>query len=151
MPAADAGPLSLRTSRTFPAPREAVFRAWTEAEAVKRWFIEPGEGRWTEEPQLDPRPGGLYRFAGESGGKAWCVHGTYREVKAPERLVFTWEWEDYPEKGDSGRTLVTVEFHDRGGQTELSLTHEGFSHEASREDHRKGWDGCLDAIQELLS
>ena len=45
MPAADAGPLSLRTSRTFKAPREAVYRAWTEAEAVRRWFIEAGEGR----------------------------------------------------------------------------------------------------------
>ena len=147
----EAGPLSLRTSRTIAAPREKVFRAWTEAEAVRRWFIEPTEGRWTEEPQLDARPGGRYRFSGESGGKAWCIYGTYREVKPPERLVFTWEWEDYPEKGESGKTLVTVEFLDRGGQTELLLTHEGFPNEASREDHRAGWSGCFDAIQRLLS
>ncbi len=105
--------LSLRASRTFAARRETVFRAWTTAEAIRRWFIEPSDGRWTEEPLLDPRPGGQYRFAGESAGKPWCVHGTYREVRPPERLVFTWEWDDHPNPGDSGRTLVTVDFVDR--------------------------------------
>jgi len=147
----ETGPLSLRAARTFRAPRERVFRAWVDPEALKRWFIEPTEGRWAAEPQLDPRPGGQYRLAGESGGKAWCVHGTYREVKPPERLVFTWEWEDHPNPGDSGQTLVTVEFHDRGAHTELVLLQEGFPHEASREDHRTGWAGCFDAMERLLA
>lgn len=143
--------LSLRAARTFAAPRERVFRAWVEPEALKRWFIEPTEGSWTAEPMLDPRAGGAYRFKGESAGKPWCVYGTYREVTPPLRLVFTWEWEDHPNPGDSGKTVVTVEFHDRGGHTELVLSQEGFPHEASREDHRKGWDGCFDAIRKLLS
>jgi uncharacterized protein YndB with AHSA1/START domain len=144
-------PLSLRATRTFAASRERVFRAWTEAEAVRRWFIEPSEGRWTEAPQIDARPGGRYRLAGESGGKPWCVYGTYREVKPPERLVFTWEWDDYPNPGESGRTLVTVEFLERGQRTELVLTHEGFPHESSRDEHSQGWTGCFDAIERLLS
>lgn len=146
----ETGPLSLSTSRTFAAPRERVFRAFVEADQLKRWFIEPSEGRFTEEPQIDARPGGRYRFAGESAGKAWCVHGTYREVVPPERLVFTWEWEDYPEKGEHGNTLVTVELRERAGRTELVLTHEGFAHDASREDHRKGWEGCFDGIAKVL-
>jgi len=144
-------PLSLRATRTFATPREKVFRAWTTPEAVKRWFIEPGDGRWTEEPQLDPRPGGRYRFAGESGGKPWCVQGTYREVRPPELLVFTWEWDDHPNPGDTGRTLVTVDFVDRHGTTELILTQEGFPHEVSREDHSTGWAGCFDSMERLLS
>lgn len=72
-------------------------------------------------------------------------------MKAPERLVFTWLWEDHPNLGDSGDTLVTVELFDRGGRTELILTHEGFVSEAAREDHATGWEGCFHAIQRLLS
>lgn len=143
--------LRLRAARTFEARRERVFRAWTTPEAIRRWFIEPADGRWTEDPQVDPRPGGHYRFAGESGGKPWCVHGTYREVKPPERLVFTWEWEDHPNPGDSGRTLVTVEFLERGGRTEVVLTQQGFPHEASRQDHDTGWAGCFESLERLLS
>jgi uncharacterized protein YndB with AHSA1/START domain len=142
---------ALCARRSFAAPREKVFKAWTEAAAVKQWFIEASEGRWTEEPQLDPRPGGQYRFAGVSGAKAWCVHGTYREVKPPERLVFTWLWEDYPNPGESGDTLVTVEFLDRGAQTEIVLTHEQLPNEAARADHAGGWEGCFDAIARLLA
>jgi uncharacterized protein YndB with AHSA1/START domain len=147
----DVTSLALRVSRTFAASRERVFRAWTTPEAIRAWFIEPPEGRWTEEPELDPKPGGRYRFAGESGGKPWCVHGTYREVQAPDRLVFTWEWEDHPNPGDSGKTLVTVEFLERDGHTELILTHQGFPHEASRQDHDTGWGQCFDAMERLLS
>jgi len=143
--------LSLRASRTFAAPRPRVFRAWTTAEAVRRWFIEPTEGRWTEDPYLDPRPGGQYRFTGESGGKPWCVHGTYQEVQPPERLVFTWEWDDHPNPGDSGRTLVTVEFVERDGKTDLILTQEGFPHETSRQEHAAGWAGCFDSMESVLS
>jgi len=149
--ASSAKTFSLSTRRRFTAPRETVFKAWTEVAAVKQWFIEASEGRWTEEPQLDPRPGGQYRFAGISGAKAWCIHGTYREVKPPERLVFTWLWEDYPNPGDSGDTLVTVEFFERDGGTEIVLKHELLPNQAARADHAGGWEGCLDAIGRLLA
>ncbi|HSB62310.1 MAG TPA: SRPBCC family protein [Vicinamibacteria bacterium] len=142
--------LSLRVSRTFAAPRHAVFRAWTDPAAIRQWFIEPTGGRWTEEPRVDARPGGEYRLAGESGGKRWCIHGVYREVKPPERLVFTWLWEDHPNPGDSGDTVVTVEFLERGGRTEVVLTHHGFADEAARKDHATGWGECYDAIERFL-
>lgn len=145
------GTLAVHVSRTFAASREKVFGAWIDQAAVKQWFIDAADGRWIEEPSLDPRPGGRYRLSGESGGKRWTIGGTYREVTPPERLVFTWEWKDYPEPGDDGDTLVTVEFFDRGGKTELVLTHEKFTSEASREDHAKGWAGCFDALERLLA
>ena len=145
------GPLSLRVARTFAAPRDKVFRAWTDPQAARQWFIEASEGHWTQEPELEARVGGHYRFTGESGGKAWSIHGTFREVKAPEKLVFTWLWEDHPNPGDSGDTVVTLEFLDRGGHTELVLTHERFPSEAARNDHATGWAGCFDGIERLLS
>jgi uncharacterized protein YndB with AHSA1/START domain len=151
MAAAEARPpLSVRSARTIAAPREKVFRAWTEPAAIRRWFVEESEGRFTEEPQLDVRPGGAYRFTGESGGKPWSIHGTYKEVRPPERLVFTWLWEGHPEPDGSGDTLVTVEFHDRGGSTEVVVIHENFTSEAAREDHARGWEGCLAAMARFM-
>ena len=144
-------PLAVRVARTFAAPRETVFKAWIDPEAIKVWFIQPTEGEWTAEPEIEARPGGRYRLTGTSSGKPWSIHGTYREVTPPERLVFTWEWDDYPNPGDSGDTVVVVEFFERGGETEIVLTHERFSNEAARDDHAKGWEECFDAIQRLLS
>lgn len=144
-------PLSVRVARTYAARRERVFRAWTDAQAIRRWFIDPGDAEWTDEPQLDARAGGTYRFTGTSKGKPWSIHGTYREVTPPERLVFTWEWEDHPEPGLAGDTLVTVELFERAGGTELVVTQERFPSAASREEHREGWEGCLAAIERLLA
>jgi uncharacterized protein YndB with AHSA1/START domain len=143
-------PLALEARRRYPAPPERVFAAFTNPEAVKRWFVDPAEGRFTEEPVLDARPGGRYRFEGENGGKKWCVHGEYKEVDPPRRLVFTWLWEDYPNPGDSGDTLVSVDFLDRGGETEVVLRHERFANEPARQDHAKGWEECLAAIGRVL-
>jgi uncharacterized protein YndB with AHSA1/START domain len=107
--------------------------------------------RWTEPPELDARPGGHYRFTVAKEDKVWSIHGTYREVRAPERLVFTWQWENDPIRGDAGDSLVTIEFFDRGGRTEVVLTHEKLANEAIRKEHAAGWAGCLDAIGALLS
>ncbi|HSS44215.1 MAG TPA: SRPBCC domain-containing protein [Thermoanaerobaculia bacterium] len=140
-------PIALKVSRTFPAPREKVFRAWTETEALKSWFA-PSEKYVTRIARLDVRVGGAYRIEMEIEGKAHIVAGTYREVNPPERLVFTWKWETEPRHGDS---LVTIEFLDRGGKTEVILTHEKFPSEAARDEHNKGWTGCLDRLEKFLS
>jgi uncharacterized protein YndB with AHSA1/START domain len=80
-------------------------------------------------------------------GEEYYLRGVFREVSPPERLVFTMAWQEGEMKGLE--TLVTVEFHDRGGATELVLTHEGFPAEAAREAHNQGWTSsfnCLDGI-----
>jgi uncharacterized protein YndB with AHSA1/START domain len=136
----------VRVTRTFPARRARVFRAFVEAEAIEIWFAGPSRLRWTEPPQLDVRPGGRYRFTVTDGDKLWCIYGTYREVAAPERLVFTWEWDRDPSDGSSGRTLVTVELQERGDETEVVLTHEDLPSEQSRRDHAQGWEECLDLV-----
>jgi uncharacterized protein YndB with AHSA1/START domain len=69
--------------------------------------------------------------------------GTYREVRPPERLVCTWRWEAEPEYGE---TLVTVEFLDRGGSTEVVLTHELFPTDEARRGHEQGWTSSLDRL-----
>jgi uncharacterized protein YndB with AHSA1/START domain len=143
-------PRRLRVTHTVAAARERVFRAWLEPEAIRAWFL-PADGSWTEPPAVDARAGGHYRFTVVHQGLPYCIHGTYLEVSPPDRLVFTWLWEDDAIRGDSGDTVVTVELFDRGGRTEIVVTHERFTSEEACEEHRVGWAGCLAEIEKLLS
>jgi len=149
MPSArsDAG-TSLRITRTFAAPREKVFKAWTDPAALKKWFA-PGDDYATLIAEVDLRVGGRYRIQIRSPkGHLNTVAGVYREIEPPEKLVFTWSWQ---EGGmDVGETLVTVEFRDRGNTTELILTHEVFPTAEGRDEHSKGWAGCLDRLPKAL-
>jgi uncharacterized protein YndB with AHSA1/START domain len=145
-----AAPIFLKIARTIPAPREKVFRAWTDAEALKKWFA-PSEKYVTRIPHFDARAGGTYRIEMELEGKVYTVGGSFREVKPPERLVFTWRWENEPDRGDAGDTLVTIEFFERDGSTEVVLTHEKFPSDAARDEHNKGWTGCFDRLGQYVS
>lgn len=140
---------ALRITRTFRASREKVFRAWTEPEALKRWFA-PDDAFDTRVLHFDPRPGGRYRIDMRKDDVSHIVAGEYREVNPPARLVFTWKWENHPERGTED-TIVTLEFLDHGGSTELVLTHERFPDAAIRDDHNKGWTGCLDRLARYAS
>jgi uncharacterized protein YndB with AHSA1/START domain len=138
----------LRLTRIFQAPRALVFRAWTETEQLKQWLC-PHE-HWGLEVEADPRVGGSFRFVMKDteNGRDHIVRGTYREIRSPERLIFTWQWEtDHP---GFPETVVTVDFRDLGGQTEVTLTHEALPSPESRESHAKGWNGCLDRLAKLL-
>jgi uncharacterized protein YndB with AHSA1/START domain len=84
-------------------------------------------------------------------GEFFTTVGTYREVKAPERLVFTWQFEKDGSGDEFGEVeppemLVTLEFRARGKQTELLLTHEKFASVESRDRHEDGWNRCLDSL-----
>ena len=140
---------ALRITRTLEAPRERVFRAWTRPETLTRWF-SPTARHVTRVPELDARVGGRYAIEMELEGKVYRVSGTYREVRFPDRLVFTWRWEKEPDHGDVGETRVTIELHERGGRTELVLTHEGFENPKPREEHEQGWAGCLAGLKRFL-
>jgi uncharacterized protein YndB with AHSA1/START domain len=142
-----AAPAALRIARTYTAPREKVFRAWTDPQALTRW-LAPRDGFSTEVLELDLRPGGRYRIDMIEAGRTHRVAGTYLEVRPPERLVFTWKWEG--ESAHLEETRVTIELFERGQETELVLTHDRFTDPASRDEHGKGWNGCLDSLGRFL-
>lgn len=145
--AAQVPTIALRMRRTFKAPRERVFRAWTDPEKLARWWGP--ETRTCPFAELDPRPGGRWRtcMRAEDGAENW-VQGVYREVDPPARLVFTWAWEDNGVPGHE--TLVTIEFHDRGDETEMVFTHEGFATEESRDLHDQGWTSSWVSFADYL-
>lgn len=142
--AADQRAATLEIRRLIPAARERVFDAWTQAKELDRWTAPPP---MTARAQVDLRVGGRYRIVMRGpDGIDRSVGGVYRVVERPSKLVYTWKWEESP-MGDS---LVTVEFHDRGKETEIVLRHEGLSDVESRNRHEHGWNGCLDNLVDLM-
>ena len=138
---------TLTLRRTYPASRKKVFDAWTDPQALSRWFAPSPEHRCAE-AVVDLRVGGRYRIDMRTpDGTSHPVGGVFREIKASERLVFTWRWEK-PEL-DEGETLVTVQLREHGDGTEMELTHELPTVE-SRDKHGWGWKGCLAGLNEYF-
>jgi uncharacterized protein YndB with AHSA1/START domain len=142
-------PTAIRIVRTFRAPVEAVFAAWTSPEMLRRWY-QPGADWDTPLAELDLRVGGRLRVAmRDPTGDVFAGGGEYVEVDPLRRLVFTWTW-DRPEVG-AGTQLVEVEFTDHGdGTTTVVLTNRGLHGEASMDSHRDGWDASFDNLVDVL-
>ena len=142
-----AGP-ALVLRRIYAAPRQRVFDAWTKPELAVKVL---GTGEVTvKEVQMDVRTGGTYKIVMlQPNGERWNVGGTYRDVRPPERLSMTWRWEeDKPE--DEQDTLLTLEFNEVDGGTELVLTHEQFASVESRDGHQKGWTEIMNQLDAIV-
>ncbi len=135
----------MRITRTVPASPERVFAAFTEPELLQQWW---GPAGFTlPQASVDLRVGGRYRFGMQPPqGDVMYLVGTFREIKRPDRLVYTWAWESAPEM----ETIVTVEFRDVEGDTEITVTQEPFPDDEARQQHRYGWEGGLDRLTEIL-
>jgi len=134
--------------RVFDAPRSLVFRAWTDPKMAVHWWGP--QGFTTVSCDMDVRPGGKWhRAMRASGGSLHYARGVYREIVAPERLVFTHAWEDAD--GRLGHeTLVSVILVELGGRTELTLRQATFDMVTARDAHLGGWSSCLERFAEYL-
>jgi uncharacterized protein YndB with AHSA1/START domain len=146
---------TLQLRRTFAAPRAKVFEAWTQREKLEQWMCRDEKTHEVKYTELDVRPGGRYMMKIIAPkGISYDLGGVFREVKPPEKLVFTWSWKKIPaaagEQSESGDTLVTVEFFERGNETEVVLTHELTPKAGPREAYDKGWKGCFDILATVL-
>ena len=136
----------LRLNRRFAAPRERVFRAFTDVAELQKWWGP--EGFACPVAELDARPGGKFRLEMHSPtGGIHVVFGEYREVNEPERLVYTFAWED----SDGPETLVTLDFVDHGAETELTLTHSLFADREARDNHNQGWASSFNDLESYLA
>lgn len=136
--------------RRVTAPRERVFRAWTDAQSLQRWFFPTVNDNAVPHAEVDLRVGGHYRITmhTSSGDIAAMVGGTYYEVHPPTKLVFSWAWEA-PEP-DASETLVTVELHELAGETEIIITHEQFPDPTTGDKRTIGWMCALDRLTQLV-
>ncbi len=137
---------SLAIRRRLNAPPARVYDAWTRPEVLVRWF-GPGDTRVVR-AEADVRVGGRFNIVFEGDdGEIHDVSGTYREVVANRRLVFTWTWISTPER----ESVVTVALAPDGDATLLVLTHEAFFNETVRDNHRSGWSQGLDKLEALFA
>jgi uncharacterized protein YndB with AHSA1/START domain len=140
----------IEITRVFEAPRERVWKEWTEPERFADWFGGPDSEVPLTSVSMDVRPGGRWRltmFAGP-GRQEIQWRGEYREVVEPERLVLTFS--DQP--GDERWEVVTVVLTDLGdGRTEMRFEQRG---ELPPEQYRRaaqGWSAFFDRMEERLS
>jgi len=140
------GPLiQLEVERVLPGPPATVFRALTEPELYARWMGPEGSSVTVDE--LQPTEGGRLAFRVRMGddGPEFGLHGTYREVDAPRRLVHTWAMD-----GDDSVSTVTFDLFPHDDGTRLVLTHVDLVDEADREQNEGGWRHQLDRLERLL-
>ena len=147
-------------TRIFDAPREEVWRAWTEPERAMRWWGP--KGFTAPVCNIDFRVGGRYLFCMRSPeGQDYWSTGVYREIVKPERIVCTDSFAD--EKGNvvpatyygmspsfSKELLVTLTFEDIGGKTRMTLRHAGFPPGEDFDNARAGWNESFDKLAESL-
>jgi uncharacterized protein YndB with AHSA1/START domain len=134
--------------RVFNAPRDLVFKAWTDPDHIAKWFGPRDHP--AREVNVDVRPGGQWRGclrSTETGNDLW-LGGVYREVVPPERLVFTFAWEEEGERGLE--TVVTITLAEQGGKTLMTFRQVPFQSAGELDGHRGGWTSTFDRLDDLL-
>jgi uncharacterized protein YndB with AHSA1/START domain len=137
----------VRIERTFEAPAEEVFDAWTSEEVIRRWF-KPGENWGTPSAEVDLRVGGTVQVVmrdpdgGEVGAK-----GEYTLIDRPNKLAFTWTFDDDP----TNQQMIELEFTEQDGATTVLFVNSNISEEARRDAQYGGWRACFDNMELALA
>jgi uncharacterized protein YndB with AHSA1/START domain len=153
-------------SRTFHAPRDKVWRAWSEPDRMRQWFSP--KGITAKAAKMDFRPGGTYHYClvTPDGREMWGK-AAYREIAAPERLVWINSFSD--EHGGVTRhpmaptwpleMFTTVTFTETGGGTQVTVRWEPLNptdeerrtFDAGHQSMQQGWTGTFDQLEEYLA
>jgi glutathione S-transferase len=138
---------SLVIKRHFKAPPERVFAAFTDKGLMQAWYGP--ENMTVPNCEVDARIGGKYRVEMHSpSGAVHIVTGEFKEIRASEKLVYTWGWLNRTGRGPE--TVVTLTFASRDGGTDLTLEQSGFLDEDARARHNHGWQSSLNGLEAAL-
>lgn len=136
----------VRIERTFNAPAEAVFDAWTSPEVMRRWF-HVGPDWETPEAEVDLRIGGKVRIVMRSPDETEAgARGEYTVIDRPHRLEMTWTFD-----GDPSEQVIELSFSESGGSTTVVMVNSGISTDERRDSQDRGWNGCLDNLERALT
>jgi uncharacterized protein YndB with AHSA1/START domain len=135
-------------TRVFDAPREVIFKLWTDSKhAIKWWGPRDHPATYLD---MNVRPGGAWRGclkSTETGKDLW-QGGVFREILPPEHLVFTFAWDEERERGFE--TEVTVAFAERDGKTVMTFRQAPFRSIAERDGHQGGWTSTFDRLADYV-
>jgi uncharacterized protein YndB with AHSA1/START domain len=134
--------------RVFNAPRDLVWTAWTDPKHAVLWW-GPKEFP-AADLEMDLRPGGVWRgrLRSPDDGRELSHKGVFREVTPPERLVFTFSWDEDGERGLE--TLVSITFADQGDKTLMEFRQIPFQSTDERDGHRYGWGSAFERLDAQL-
>lgn len=152
---------TLTITRTFSAPIDTVWNAFTNADTLKKWWAPPG--MTCSHASINLAEGGLFRycFQGEDGKEFWG-RGVYQTIKKPKVLSYLDTFTDsegtpvppsyFGMEGDEVvETLAEFHFHEDGDRTTMTLTGENYFDDAMTEEMTKGWNGMFDNLAKLLT
>ena len=148
----------LHITRVFDAPRELVWKVMTDPEHIKHWSgPRQFEARDVEN---DRRPGGKWRLCLHTDGfdigdgvlRQFDLRqgGENLEVVEPERLVYTFKWEDNPGLSENVETVVTIMLDEVDGKTTMNFRQAFFVTSGDRDGHGQGWNSSFDRLEEYL-
>lgn len=135
----------LTVSRTFSAPVERVYRAFTDPDELNEWYaphdMEP------EIDSLDLSPGGTLSGSAMAGEDPYDYEAVYSEIVENERLAYTWRWLNPSPPVES---TVTIEFRDLDGETEVVVTQAELPGPEGVEDGVEGWKSMFEKLEAVL-
>jgi uncharacterized protein YndB with AHSA1/START domain len=137
----------VRIERTFEAPAQDVFDAWTSAEVMRRWFHPAPE--WdTPEAEVDLRVGGRVRVVmRRPDGTEFEAWGEYTLIEPPRRLAMSWSFADDP----ANEQLIELSFSESEGSTTVLMVNSGIVPRERRDRQDEGWRGCLEELARVLA
>ncbi len=151
---------AIQIKREIDAPRDVVFKCWTEPERIIKWFSP--RGFTTPYCTIDLRNGGIFRICMRSAdGKNYWSKGIFREILTPHRIIRTDVFSDEqghtvsPEKYGiinwPQETIITVNFVERAERTEVTVNHTPIRAGKERDMCEQGWNECLDKLSDYLT
>ena len=137
----------LHIERTFAAPAEDVFDAWTSPEVMRRW-LHPAPDWGTPVAEVDLRVGGKVRVVmRKPDGTEVEAQGEFTLIDSPRRLAMSWTFSDDP----SNQQLIELFFTESEGSTTVLLVNSGISTDERRDAQDWGWRGCLAELERVLA
>jgi uncharacterized protein YndB with AHSA1/START domain len=133
----------LKVTQMVRDDRETVYEAFSDPELARQWAPD---GCQVLSFAADMRVGGTFRERMSCSGKVYTAHGVYKKIVPGKTVIFTHQWEE----DDPVETLVTLEFKDKKGGTEIVLTQTGFREAAEAKGHTEGWSSALASFATLL-
>lgn len=133
--------------RVLDASINDVYKAWTDLEEMKKWYCP--DVMTVSEAEADVKVGGTYKISMKApDGAVHTVMGKYTEVSEPNKIAFTWKWE---QGMDGVESNVTIDLKEMDGKTELTLTHADLGSEDSKGKHEHGWGLQLNNLEKHLA
>ncbi len=137
----------VRIRRTFDAPIEEVFDAWTSPEVMRRWFHCAPDWE-TPEVEVELCAGGKVRVVmRRPDGTETHADGQYTVIDRPHRLVMTWTFDDDP----TNEQLIELTFSESDASTTVVMLNSGISTDRRRDAQDQGWHGCFDELERTLA